>query len=168
MVDTLKAAGFKNIIATDILTGHDIFTWRPEQHIDIVVTNPPFSKKYKIIKRLYSLGIRWAMVMPGDTLMARSAQRLFEQYGMELILLDKRIDYKMPIGGYKGTAQFSSAWFTHGLNIGKQITYAKLDKPKKSKITLVDAIRSVETVAAECDKPKFIQTSFLMEDSRES
>jgi len=45
-----------------------------------------------------------------------------------LILLDKRVNFIMPNNGNNGRAQFPVAWFTHGLNIGKEITYATIDR----------------------------------------
>lgn len=75
----------------------------------------------------YQLGKPFALLMPVEVLGAKSAQRNFKAHGIEVILLDKRVNFKMPEKGWLGSgAQFPTAWFTWGLNIGKQITFATL------------------------------------------
>jgi hypothetical protein len=127
IINYLGENGF-DCAGTDILTGADFFTFEPELPYDCIVTNPPFSVKYKWIERCCELEKKWALLMPLETLGAAKAQRLFQKFGMELILLDKRVNFIMPNNGNKGTAQFPVAWFTHGLNIGREITYATIDR----------------------------------------
>ena len=60
---------------------------------------------------------------------AAKAQHLFEKYGIEIILLSKRIDFKMPFKKWTGKgAQFPVAWYTWGLNIGNQLNFGKIRK----------------------------------------
>lgn len=126
IVSKLCQSGF-DVIGTDILTGQDFFSYEPAIW-DCQVTNPPFSQKYKWLTRSYHLSKPFAFLLPIDTIGAQKAQKLFSCYGIEIILLNKRVNYKMPNKGWKGNAQFSSAWFTWGLNIGTTLTYAKLTK----------------------------------------
>lgn len=121
----LELHGYK-VIATDLLTGQNFFSYEPESY-DIVITNPPFSVKYRFIERCYELGKPFALLMPIDVFGAKQSQSQFERYGTEVILLDKRVNFKMPDKGYTGNgAQFSTAWFTWGLGIGSQLTYGKI------------------------------------------
>jgi hypothetical protein len=123
----LNLAFSNRIIETDILTGDDFFQKQPDNW-DVQVTNPPYSVKYKWIKRSYELGKPFALLMPVDVIGAKTAQLLFAQYGVEIILMDKRINYIMPHMGLNGHgAHFSSAWFTWGLSIGQQLTFAHLE-----------------------------------------
>lgn len=117
----------KFVQSTDILRGENFFEIDPGGW-ECIVTNPPYSIKYKWIERCYNLEKPFALLMPLETLGAATAQKMFEKYSMELIVLDKRVNFIMPNKGNAGTAQFPVAWFTHGLNIGKQITYAKIDR----------------------------------------
>jgi len=115
-----------NVITSDLLTGQNFFTWQPDRWA-CQVTNPPYSIKYKWLDRSYQLDKPFALLLPLETLGAAKAQKLFGHYGIEIILLDKRINFNMPNKGYTGNgAQFPTAWFTWGLNIGQQITFAKI------------------------------------------
>lgn len=114
---------------SDILNGHDFFQFKDWLvNYDVIVTNPPFSQKYKWIAQCYELSKPWALLMPLETLGAKRAQEQFKEKGMELIVLNRRVNFKMPNKGWEGSAQFPVAWFTHGLNIGRDITYAELPK----------------------------------------
>lgn len=107
-------------------TGFDFFEspYRGDFIWNCIVTNPPFSLKYKWLERCYELGKPFALLMPVDVIAAKSAQTLFAKYGVEILLLDKRIDFKMPNKKWDGKgADFSVAWFTWGLKIGRTLTY---------------------------------------------
>jgi hypothetical protein len=118
--------GYK-VIGTDILEGHDFFEYSPENW-DCIITNPPFRIKYQWLARCYDLGKPFALLLPLETLGAARAQKLFSLYGMELIVLNQRVNFEMPRAGYTGGgSQFPVAWFTHGFDIGKQITYATIN-----------------------------------------
>lgn len=119
-------AGIDNIIGSDVLQGLNFFHYKPFTPWDCIITNPPYSIKYKWLARCYALGKPFALLLPIDTNGAGAAQRLFRQYGVEVIYLDKRVNFKMPEKGYSGSAQFSTAWFTWGLGIGKENTYAEI------------------------------------------
>ena len=70
----------------------------------------------------------FALLIPVETLGAKTAQALFREFGLEVIFLDRRINFKMPGKGWAGSAaQFPTAWFTWGLAIGRQMTFAQLE-----------------------------------------
>lgn len=130
LVRALQDRGYV-VVQSDIIYDDkwDFISMTPPGLWDVIITNPPFSKKYKFIERCYELCRPWALLMPVETLGAARAQRLFERYDMELILLSKRVDFKMPNKKWSGKgSHFPVAWFTHGLNIGRQISYYELDK----------------------------------------
>jgi hypothetical protein len=130
LVAALHAGGFEDVITGDILSGQDFFTYQPERW-DCIVTNPPFSEKYKWLERCYQLGKPFALLMPLETLGAASAQKYFEDCGVEIVLFDKRIDYKMPSKGWGGSSQFASAWFTSGFGLGRELNYGHIRKSKQ-------------------------------------
>lgn len=122
MVTKLKMESF-NVCAGDILTGENFFEYTPGY--DCQVTNPPFSIKYEWLARTYRLGQPFALLMQIYTLGAVKGNSLYDKYGVEVIFINPRINFKMPELGYGGSgANFSTAWFTWGLNIGKQMTFA--------------------------------------------
>lgn len=126
LVEALYDSGFHDVEISDLLTGKNFFEYAPTSW-DCLVTNPPYSIKYKWLERCYQLGKPFALLLPVETLGAATAQVLFREYGVELILLDKRVNFKMPNKGWDGGgAQFPVAWFTWGLGIGQQLTFGRL------------------------------------------
>lgn len=127
------------VIESDVVTGQNFFEYEPPAW-DVIVTNPPFSLKFDWLERCYDLGKPFALLLPVETLGAAKAQRLFGELGLEVILLDKRVNFKMPNKGFEGGgAWFPVAWFTNGLRIGRTLTYAKLNIPG-SKMSLQQAM----------------------------
>ena len=119
----LRAMGF-DVVCSDIDRGQDFFCFTPAGGFDMIVTNPPFSTKYKWLEECYNRGKPFALLMPVEVLGARSAQVLFEKNGVEIIFTSQRIDFKMPNRGWDSSAWFPVAWYTHGLGVGREITYA--------------------------------------------
>lgn len=136
----LKLSGFQ-VIATDILTAQNFFETSPPNW-GCQVTNPPYSIKYNWLERSYQLNKPFALLLPLETLGAAKGQKLFEHYGIEIILLDKRINFKMPHKGYTGAgAQFPVAWFTWGLEIGQQLTFGKIHRYEDEQMPLFDTVQ---------------------------
>ena len=85
----LRKAGYK-VIATHINNGQDFFEYEPEQY-NLIISNPPFSLKDKILKRLNELGKPFAMLLPLPTL---QGQKRFEYLkNCQALIFDKRINY---------------------------------------------------------------------------
>jgi len=116
-----KELGF-DVIGTDILGGYDFLSWEPAQ-FDCIVTNPPYSLKDEFLARCYLLSKPFALLLPLTTLEGKR-QRWLAQYGIEIVLLDKRVNFETPSGSGSGS-WFATAWFTNGLNIGQQLTFVK-------------------------------------------
>jgi len=119
--NALREMGFK-VVGTDILTGHDFLSCAPPE-FDCIITNPPYSLRYEFIERCYELGKPWAMLMTLTTLEGRR-QTLFEKHGVELLLLNKRINFETPSGSGSG-AWFPVAWFCWKL-LPTSIVFGKL------------------------------------------
>lgn len=117
-----------------IYTGNaDVFGWKDSVDMNrarsAIVTNPPFSLKYSYYRRCYEIGRPFALLMQVDVFGAATAQRLWEKYGMGILLLDKRIDFKMPDKKWAGKgSHFATAWFTWGLFEG--IRYGHIQKSR--------------------------------------
>lgn len=127
LVDALYDSNMEAVIASDILTGENFFEFDPHGW-DCIVTNPPFSLKYRWMERCYQLGKPFALLLPVETLGAKTAHEMFREYGLEVIFMDKRVNFKMPNKGWDGGgAQFPVMWLTWGLNIGSQMTFARLN-----------------------------------------
>lgn len=121
----LYDSGF-NVVSGDLITGQNFFEYEPERW-DCLVTNPPFSTHSLWLKRCYELGKPFALLMKVDILGNKGEQEMFDQFGIEVIFVSPRINFKMPRKGWDGGgAQFSTAWFTWGLNIGQQMTFSRV------------------------------------------
>lgn len=116
------------VVKTDILTGQNFFFTQPPYRIPII-TNPPYSVKVEWLARCYELELPFALLLPVDTIALGEAQALFEQHGIEIIWLNRRVNFKMPQRGWGGRAQFSTAWFTNNLGVGRENTFAKIYYP---------------------------------------
>lgn len=90
-VKVLKLNGHKVIYSHK--ESHDFFKWQPDERIDYIISNPPYSIKDDILERLYSLQIPFAMLLPITSLEGIRRGRLFRQHGIELLVLDRRINF---------------------------------------------------------------------------
>lgn len=82
------------VINTSLNDGYDFFTYEPEQY-DVIISNPPFSEKDKVLKRLYELQKPFAMLLPIPTLQGIKRAKYFKQ-GVQLLAFDKRIGFHSP------------------------------------------------------------------------
>jgi len=121
LTKALRELGFK-VIGTDIIKGHDFLKDDPIEY-DCIITNPPYSLRYEFIKRAYELGKSWAMLMPLTTLEGKR-QELFKKYGIELLLLNKRINFECP-NSNSNRVWFSVAWFCWKI-LPKQIVFGEI------------------------------------------
>lgn len=130
LVKELERRGFE-VVATDILTGQNFLTWQPE-HFDCIITNPPYSIKQEFLVRCYALDKPFALLLPLTTFETTKRQELFKQYGVQVIFFDKRIHFKGPTikEGYQSESKawFSTAWFTWGLGLEKELNFVKFGR----------------------------------------
>ena len=89
-VKVFSQAGFK-VIYSHIDEGKNFFFYEPEEHYDIIISNPPFSIKDMIIKRLYELNKPYAMLFPIPTLQGQA--RFPYMKDCQALIFDKRINY---------------------------------------------------------------------------
>jgi hypothetical protein len=126
LLEGLFDGGISNVAGTDILTGDNFFEFEPEAW-DAIVTNPPYSIKYDWLKRCYTLGKPFALLLPLETLGAKTAQEMFKTMDIQVILLDRRINFKMPNIGFEGSsAQFPVAWFCWRLELERDLIYGDI------------------------------------------
>lgn len=89
-VNILRNNGNK-VIATHIDDGKNFFFYEPDEEYDCIISNPPFSVKDMVLKRLYELNKPYAMLLPVPTL---QGQKRFEYIkDCQVLLFDKRVSY---------------------------------------------------------------------------
>jgi len=119
IVNFFQSNGY-TINGTDVKDGFDFFNNQID--CDCIITNPPYSIKDKWLERVYQLNKPFMLLLPITALEGKKRQKLYSEYGLELILMNKRINYETPSGKGSGS-WFASAWFTNGFNIGSQISF---------------------------------------------
>jgi hypothetical protein len=75
---------------------------------DIIITNPPYSKKDKFIEKCYESGKPFALLLPVSALQGQNRGKMFGENGIEILALNKRIDFTG-----KGSPHFGVAWFCY-------------------------------------------------------
>jgi len=89
-VRVLKSEGF-HVQYSHIDGGVDFFDLTRDDMCDCVVSNPPFSLKDRILKRLYELETPFAILLPQNSLQSTKRVPLFMKYRLEYLGFDRRI-----------------------------------------------------------------------------
>lgn len=79
------------VICSHIDNGYDFFNYEP-YYYDMIISNPPFSVKDDVIKRLYELNKPFAILLPLNSLQGVSRCKYFKD-GIQLLSFDKRIGF---------------------------------------------------------------------------
>ena len=130
LASAIAHGGIDAVISSDIQTGCNFFIDEPSDPWDAIVTNPAYTIKYQAIEHSYALGKPFAHLVPVELLGASKAQAMFERYGVEIILLDSRVDFKMPSKGWDSHAQFPVMWVTWGMELRAPIVYGHIKEAK--------------------------------------
>lgn len=93
-----------------IATGRDFFDYEP-YHWDVMISNPPFTNKRAFFQRALDLGKPFALLMANTWLNDRAPMQLFEERGLQLLLLDRRTEFIQPDREVSGKITFSSSYF---------------------------------------------------------
>ena len=107
--------GGYDVIKSHIDDGKDFFEYEPDDY-DVIISNPPFSIKDKILERLYELGKPFAILLPLNSLQGKSRFKYFSQ-GIQILAFDERIGYHnqdhmdSPVEG----SPFATAYFCRGV-----------------------------------------------------
>ena len=124
LTNHLKEYGF-NVIPTDDFFNKELLDW------DCIVTNPPFSLKDEFLEKCYELGKPFALLMPLTALEGIRRQKMYRQFGIQIILPNRRINFLTP-SGKKSSAYFVSAWFCWKLNLPKDLMFVELERTNSS------------------------------------
>jgi len=103
----LKENGFKVISTGKLKDGFDFLKDTPDFEFDIIITNPPYSLKNAFLKKCYEYNKPFALLLPIHTLEGVERGKLFRKYGIQVLVLDKRIQF---MKNKKGV-WFNTSWF---------------------------------------------------------
>jgi len=98
----LRAAGIEAVG----VPGDGLFNTPPP--FDVLVTNPPYSKKSQFLQRAVKLGKPWAMLLPVTTLGVAKCQKWLGD--VDILFLRRRIDFT---GGK--APWFAVCWISWGM-----------------------------------------------------
>jgi len=129
-VKVLNGAGYK-VICSHKATGGDFMTSEPDEW-DIIVSNPPFTKKRETFERALSFGKPFALLMSLTWLNDSAPKQIFAEKELQLLMFDKRIHFANSRGITEKKTTFSSAYFCHQL-LDKQIIMRKLNVSQQFK-----------------------------------
>ena len=111
----MRSKGFKVIHENK-----DFFTYTPD-HYNIIVSNPPYSKRKNIFKRLKELGKPWAMLVPLNTL---ANKYLHDHFTDIKVILPKTRTGFIKNGRQLDKPNFEICWLLYKIKLGRSITYA--------------------------------------------
>jgi hypothetical protein len=119
------------VIATHIDNGEDFFETKVE--CDYIVSNPPYTVKLEVLKRLFELDIPFAMLVGVVGLFdSKDKMELFKNETFEVMYLSPRVAYfkdyynPVPISGIP----YQSVYLCSGM-LPKQIVFEEINKKTK-------------------------------------
>ena len=89
-VKLIREEGHK-VIASHIDEDKNFFYYEPEENYDCIISNPPFSLKDDVLKRLYELDKPYAILLPIPALQGQ--KRFPYMKDCQALIFDKRINY---------------------------------------------------------------------------
>lgn len=115
---------------SDISDGLDFFTYEPPEY-DCIVSNPSFTQKDAVLKRLYELGKPFAVLLPLNSLQSVDRYKYFRQ-GVQILAFDKRIAFHSPqsMRNYKKGVSFATVYFCHDI-LPRDLIIEELTEYKK-------------------------------------
>ncbi len=98
----------------------DFFEYTPEY--DILIDNPPFSKKKEILKKLKELDKPFILICPSMMLSYKYFQEDYKD--IQVIIPQKRINFKHLNSDKKNySPPFASFYFCYKMNLPKDLTF---------------------------------------------
>lgn len=102
-----------------IWEGKDFFTYMPTDPFDAIISNPPFTRKLEVLKRLYGIGKPFAVVMGLPILNYQEIGEFFLDKPLQLLIVDKKVSFD----GH--TASFNNSFFCSGM-LPRDLMFAHL------------------------------------------
>lgn len=89
-----QKAGF-TVIETHKDDGLDFLTDQPDFDFDVIITNPPYSKRNKelFLQRCYEYNKPFALLLPDTALGGVNRAPLYSKYGIEVLVFNRRVDF---------------------------------------------------------------------------
>ena len=113
---------FKELGYDIIHEDKDFFSYTPEY--DILIDNPPFSKKNEILNKLNDLDKPFILICPTMMLSYKYFQTNFKDKNIQLIIPYKRMNFKHLNSNRKNySPPFASFYYCYKMNLPKDIIF---------------------------------------------
>jgi hypothetical protein len=109
----------------------DFFTYEPPEW-DVIVSNPPFTKKRKFFERALSFNKPFALIMTNTWLNDSAPKQLFKGKDLQLLMFDKRMKF-ITDGRPNDKITFSSSYYCWNF-LPKQIIMEELNVSQSESI----------------------------------
>ena len=105
----LKENGYR-VIHSHLWEGKDFLTYEPDEHYDCIISNPPFSIKLEVFKRLFDLNKPFAVLMSSNAEQYQCVGNLFYRMKEQGKYIQKlNPDKKVSFNGK--SSSFNTAYF---------------------------------------------------------
>ena len=134
-VITLKEQGHR-VIYSHIWLGQDFFEYEPEENYDYIISNPPFTRKLEVFKRLYQLDKPFAMIMGLPILNYQEVGNFFLDKDLQLLIVDKKVSFD------GNTASFNNSYFCYKM-LPKDLMFTHLEHNNSGKHFVASKMKEV-------------------------
>ncbi len=95
---------------------------------EIIVSNPPFSIKKKVLTRLKELDKPFILILPAYTITTQYIRELFKDDKLQIIIPRRRIHFDKKINGktpenWKNVCNFDCFYYCYKMNLDKDIIW---------------------------------------------
>lgn len=114
-----------DVVCTHIWNGQDFFDTEPTGY-DCIISNPPFSRKFEILEKLFKLDKPFAILWPLPSIQIQKYFDLIKQ--CQLLIFDKRIRFhgQLDFSDEPGSPAFASIYLCKDF-LEKDLIFARLD-----------------------------------------
>lgn len=114
------------VIHGHIATGQDFFSYTtPPSDVECVISNPPFSKRDGIFKKLYEWNIPFALIMNMNGIFdSKKRYEIFKDRQVEFLVPKGRMKFFMPDGDSKNSPNFQSIYICSQM-LDRQIVFSE-------------------------------------------
>lgn len=122
------------VAISNLKEGKDFFKYEPDDW-DILVSNPPFSMKDKVLKRAFELEKPFALLLPVTSIQGKARYKIFDNQ-IQMLGFDTRVDYhtRQNMQNYRKGNHFGSAYFCREL-LPSKLELRHLEKYERPLIT---------------------------------
>ncbi len=113
--------------------GKNFFDYTKEEvkEFDYIISNPPYSIKDRVLEHLYKLGKPFMILIPIVSLAGKARGKLFNKNGIEVIVLDKRVNFMQEKGS---SSYFNTSYFCKGILKDTNLVFQVLNKKENNEL----------------------------------